>query len=236
MATTSTAVEDHKSGDLELLSSGNFSDVEVVCGNRSWKCHGAILVPRCLWFRKALMGHFEEANTRQVTLVEEDPICVDLVLKYLYGRGLDIMRSVSAEHFVEHCVSLWHTADFLMLEALKRSVERAVRDYCDKRMKELCISPHRPTWRHPQHLDQLSPWALDLVEALRQAYEWQISDLKSVLMEFIWVARTLTLQSGIASVLFDHLKDTPRFADDFLGRYVSKSWLRNSVWVPPRDK
>lgn len=145
------------------------------------------------------------------------------------------MGSVSPEHFVEHCVSLWHTADFLMLEALKRSVESAVRDYCDKRIKELCIIPHLPTWRHPR-VDQLSPWALDLVEGLRQAYEWRISHLKSVLMEFIWVARTWTLQSGIASVLFDHLKDTPKFADDFLGKYVSKSWLRNSVWVPPRDK
>lgn len=146
------------------------------------------------------------------------------------------MNSVSTEHFVEHCVSLWHTADFLMLEALKRCVESAVRDYCDKRMKELCISPHRPTWRHPQRLNQLSPWALDLVEGLRQAYEWKSSHLKSVLMEFIWVARTLTLQSGIASVLFDHLKDTPRFTDDFLGRYASKPWVRDSVWVPPRDK
>ncbi|KAK7720246.1 hypothetical protein SLS63_009918 [Diaporthe eres] len=212
MATTTIAVDDSKSGDLELLSSGNFSDVEVVCGNRSWKCHGAILVPRCVWFRKALMGHFKEASTRKVTLVEEDPICVDLVLKYLYGR------------------------DFLMLEALKRPVERAVRDYCDKRMKELCISPHRPTWRDPQHLNQLSPWALDLVEGLRKAYEWKISHLKSVLMEFIWVGRTLTLQSGIASVLFDHFKDTPKFTDDFLGKYASKPWLRNSVWVPPRDK
>lgn len=146
------------------------------------------------------------------------------------------MKSVSTEHFVEHCVSLWHTADFLMLGALKWPVERAVRDYCDKRMKELCISPHRPTWRDPQHLNQLSPWALDLVEGLRKAYEWKISHLKSVLMEFIWVGRTLTLQSGIASVLFDHFKDTPKFTDDFLGRYVSKSWLNNSVWVPPRDK
>lgn len=150
--------------------------------------------------------------------------------------GLDITNSVSKEHFVEHCVSLWHTADFLMLEALKPSVESAVRDYCDKRLKELCISPHRPTWRHPQYPSRLSPWALDLVKGLRKAYEWQISHLKSVLMEFIWIAKTLTLQSGIASVLFNHLKDTPRFADDFLGRYVSKSWLRESVWIPPRDK
>lgn len=146
------------------------------------------------------------------------------------------MNSVSEEHFVEHCVSLWHTADFLMLEALKRCVVSAVGDYCDKRMKELCISPHRPTWRHPENLNQLSPWALDLVEGLRQAYEWRISDLKSVLMEFIWVARSVTLQCGIASVLFDHLRDTPSFTDDFLGRYASSLWARDSVWVPPRDK
>lgn len=150
--------------------------------------------------------------------------------------GLDIMSIVSKEHFVEHCVALWHTADFFMLKALKTSVESAVRDYCDKRMKELCMTPYRPTWRHPQQLNQLSPWALDLVEGLRQAYEWRISDLKSVLMEFIWVARALTLESGMASVLFDHLKDTPGFTDDFLGRYASSLWLRTSVWVPPRDK
>lgn len=146
------------------------------------------------------------------------------------------MNSVSEEHFVEHCVSLWQTADFFMLDALNTSVDSAVRDYCDKRMKELCISPHRPTWRHPNNPYQLSPWALDLVQGLRRAYEWRISYLKAVLMEFIWVARTLTLQSGIASVLFDHLKDTPNFTDEFLGRYVSKSWLSTSVWVPPRDK
>lgn len=150
--------------------------------------------------------------------------------------GLDIMSNVYEEHFVEHCVSLWHTADFLMIKALKTSVEGAVRSYCDKRMKELCISPHRPTWRHILQINELSPWALDLIQGLRQAYEWQITDLKAVIMEFIWIGRSVTLQTGIASVLFDHLKDTPKFSDDFLGKYVSKSWKSTAVWIPPRDK
>lgn len=146
------------------------------------------------------------------------------------------MNSVSKEHFVEHCVSLWHTADFLMLQALKTSVESAVRGYCDKRIKELFITSSQPTWRHPHRVKQLSPWALDLVEGLRQAYKWRISDLKAVLMEFIWVAREHTLDSGWASVLFNHLKDTPSFMDDFLGGYVSTTTKITSVWIPPRDK
>ncbi|KAG8157976.1 hypothetical protein KVR01_012248 [Diaporthe batatas] len=93
MTKTTAAEVDYKSGDLDLLSSGNFSDVEVVCGDRSWKCHGAILVPRCLWFRKALTGPFQESNTRKITLAEEDPICIDLVLKYIYGGGRHTSRS-----------------------------------------------------------------------------------------------------------------------------------------------
>ncbi|POS71365.1 hypothetical protein DHEL01_v210241 [Diaporthe helianthi] len=87
MATTTAAAVEHNSGDLELLSSGNFSDVKVVCGDRSWKFHGAILVPRCMWFRKALTGAFTEATTRKITLEEQDPICIDLLLKYIYGGG-----------------------------------------------------------------------------------------------------------------------------------------------------
>ena len=29
----------------------------------------------------------QEASTRKVMLNEEDPICVDFALKYIYGRG-----------------------------------------------------------------------------------------------------------------------------------------------------
>ncbi|KAG8157882.1 hypothetical protein KVR01_012154 [Diaporthe batatas] len=147
------------------------------------------------------------------------------------------MENVSQEHFVEHCVALWRTADFLMIQKLKILVGIAVQNYCDKRMKELCISPHRPTWRHiDQGLSKsLSPWAIDLLQGLQQAYIWQIVYLKAVLMEFIWVGRSVTLQRGIASALFEHLKDTPEFADEFLGDYVSRSWKSTSVWIPPRE-
>lgn len=148
---------------------------------------------------------------------------------------LDIVNSVSKEHFVEHCVSLWHTADFLIIQPIKVLVGSAVRSYCDKRMKELCISPFQPTWSHT--VNKLSPWALDLVRGLQQAYEWRISDLKAVLMEFIWVARSVTLRHGAASALLDPLlKDVPTFIDDFLGTYASTPWISKSAWIPPYDK
>lgn len=89
-----------------LLSSGNFSDVEIICGDRVWKCHRAILATRSVWFRKALSGPFEvrqepsvvvlvkadhrnaqEASSRRVNLEEKDPIFIDLALKHIYGNG-----------------------------------------------------------------------------------------------------------------------------------------------------
>lgn len=89
-----------------LLQSGNFADVKIVCGDRSWDCHIAILTSRSTWFRKALAGPFEvrrcatssnpidtdncqiqEASTRKVELNEENPTCIDLALKYIYGGG-----------------------------------------------------------------------------------------------------------------------------------------------------
>lgn len=42
-----------------LLRSGNFADVEIVCGERTWKCHRAILTSRSVWFHKALSGPFQ---------------------------------------------------------------------------------------------------------------------------------------------------------------------------------
>lgn len=49
-----------------LLESGNFSDAEIVCGERSWKCHRAILTSRSTWFRKALSGPFEVSRYSRI--------------------------------------------------------------------------------------------------------------------------------------------------------------------------
>lgn len=142
--------------------------------------------------------------------------------------GLNVESSVSDEHFVEHCVLLWHTADFLLLHPLKFSVQQAVRRCCDKRMKLFCTEP--------THEPKSISWVLDVVLGIRSAYEWKIGDLKSVLMEFIWVGRSWIFTPFTLSTFRDHLKNTPDFMDDLLIEYASSAWIKTAVWAPVRQR
>ena len=42
-----------------LLRKPDFSDLTVVCGNRSWKCQRAILSQRCSFFHAVCTGQYE---------------------------------------------------------------------------------------------------------------------------------------------------------------------------------
>lgn len=192
----------------------------------------------------------QEASTGQVNLNEENPTCVDLALKYIYGGGkqqtshdtdflnltheleFDVVSFIPDDHFIEHCVSLWRTADFLLLNKLKSPVEKAVHSYCDKKMKQICTYGSPPTWSNLFNRKKLTPWALDVVLGLRCTYKWNIEHLKAVLMEFIWIARTWVLTPILISTLNDHFKDVPAFKDDLLCKYASASWNKTAVWAP----
>ncbi|POS77134.1 hypothetical protein DHEL01_v204472 [Diaporthe helianthi] len=236
MEENSGGAVDFRAKDLELLRSGNFADVVVICKYRKWKCHQAILIPRSVWFEKALSGHFEEATTGKVNLDEENPTYVDLALKYIYGNGLDVESSVSPEHFVEQCASLWHIADFLLLEPLISAAEKAVHGYCDKRMKQLSTIGNHDDWRDAKDRNKLCPWALDMISGIRESYKWNNKRLRAVLLEFLWVGRSSTLGGRMSSVLLDHLKDTASFSEDFFGHYSCTQWTNGAVWAPaPRE-
>lgn len=42
-----------------LLRKPEYSDLTITCGDRTWKCHRAILCQRCDFFRVACGGEFE---------------------------------------------------------------------------------------------------------------------------------------------------------------------------------
>lgn len=149
------------------------------------------------------------------------------------GRlGLDVKSAVDDEHFVEQCIALWRTADFLLLKPLKSSVDEAVRSYCDERLKKLATIGNVERWWHKDDGKKLSSWALDVVLGIRESYKWSIEDLKKVLMEFMWAGRNWTLCSDLASIVFAGLKDTPSCLTDLLGYYASGPWLKAAVWAP----
>lgn len=106
MAASSLA--DHSMSDLKLLESGNFADVTVTCGARTWKLHKLILCSRSRFFDKALSAPYkvgaartlpmsqlidpadplvlcQEAVDRVVNIQQQDPEAIDVVLKLIYG-------------------------------------------------------------------------------------------------------------------------------------------------------
>lgn len=136
---------------------------------------------------------------------------------------------------MEECVSLWQTADFLLLNPLKSSVEKAVHNYCDKRMKQLCTRLFRPKWKESGSKGKLTPWAIDMILGIRGAYRWNIEGLKAMLVEFIWAGRRYTLDASIVSTTLDQLKDTPAFVADLLAFLASNWSMKTAVWAPHRS-
>lgn len=43
--------------DSRLFETGSFADATIVCGERTWKVHKALLSSRCKWFERAFFGN-----------------------------------------------------------------------------------------------------------------------------------------------------------------------------------
>lgn len=68
----------------ELLSSGDYSDFNVICGSDTYHAHRSIVCPRSEFFAAATRFPGEEYEQKKVDLSEEEPAVVKLLMQYLY--------------------------------------------------------------------------------------------------------------------------------------------------------
>ncbi|KAL1855276.1 hypothetical protein Daus18300_011182 [Diaporthe australafricana] len=112
--------------NLDLLTSGNFADAEIVCQGKTWKVHRLILRSRCAWFEKAFTNSWKEGETGQVHLEEETPEQVTELLKYIYScryaPALAPTAKCISAAILESNVALWYSADFFLLPDLKADI------------------------------------------------------------------------------------------------------------------
>ncbi|OTA98738.1 hypothetical protein M426DRAFT_17146 [Hypoxylon sp. CI-4A] len=109
-----------KESGRDLLESGNFSDVTVSCGNRTWKLHRAVICVRCPYFNTVFSGSSKEATTSRFTLKDQIPEDVDGVIRYLYTG--EITKEFAAQGPVE----LARAAELFQLRGLmNKAVEIA---------------------------------------------------------------------------------------------------------------
>ncbi|ERF74962.1 hypothetical protein EPUS_05170 [Endocarpon pusillum Z07020] len=69
---------------LKLLRSGENSDLEIRCRERTWAVQKAILAQRCPFFAGAMRWGFQEQSSGIIVMDEDEPQAIDELLTYLY--------------------------------------------------------------------------------------------------------------------------------------------------------
>ncbi|KAG4292324.1 hypothetical protein FPRO06_13577 [Fusarium proliferatum] len=73
-----------------LLKTGDYSDLVIVCGQARHKVHKAVICPRSDFFKAACGSGFKEAQTGEIELPDDDPFAVSMMIEYLYHQKCTI--------------------------------------------------------------------------------------------------------------------------------------------------
>jgi len=102
-------------GLLELLNTGDLADVEVVCGDRVFPCHRAILGAKSPFFKAAFVHNMKEKATGKINVDSIECETVQDMLTYIYGGKIEKME--------DKAVKLLAAADQYALKNLKKTCE-----------------------------------------------------------------------------------------------------------------
>ncbi|KLU84725.1 hypothetical protein MAPG_03764 [Magnaporthiopsis poae ATCC 64411] len=75
-----------------LYQDADYSDLVLSWGGQDYKVHKAIVCPRSDFFAAACRGDFGEAREGRISLSEDDPQVVDLMIYYMYHLDYDISQ------------------------------------------------------------------------------------------------------------------------------------------------
>lgn len=155
-----------------LFESGILADVEVKCGDHTWKLHKAILCTRNTWFKAALSGAFkvrtfclamtrhssllltmrhQESKTGIVTLEEREHCDVDCFLKFIYTGSIDLQKSYPRDDAFVALMRIWKTADFFRHSSLCNLAVLAANDYAKEHAQVFCAA--FPGAEHDKEMD-----------------------------------------------------------------------------------
>ncbi|KAJ5752054.1 hypothetical protein N7520_008971 [Penicillium odoratum] len=117
-------------GQFSLHLKSEYSDMTIICGDKTFPAHKLVVCPRSKYFHRACFGGFREAES-PIHLDDQDPIIIEKMLEYLYKGDYTCQiasasgSSVNSDSVSGHGSSYFHAlmyaaADYLMIEDLKR--------------------------------------------------------------------------------------------------------------------
>ncbi|KAK7700351.1 hypothetical protein SLS64_010959 [Diaporthe eres] len=215
----------HKQNDLELFESGILADVEVKCGDHTWKLHKAILCTRSVWFKNALTGAFEESNTRIVTLDEEEQLDVDCFLRFIYTGSVDLQKSYPRDDTFVALMRIWKMADFFINDSLRNLAVRAAKDHAQEHAKAFCTA--FPGADHDKEMDSIIKDSFN--PAVSLLYGEEMSHLKS---------KFLPIYMGLAAASVHRLSNNEAFQNllhkfpQFAADWATSLMKGFNIWNP----
>ncbi|KAF2666690.1 hypothetical protein BT63DRAFT_481178 [Microthyrium microscopicum] len=114
----------YKFSELESFENPPFSDLDIICGDRTFKAHRVMVWGASKWFSKALKSGFKEAKEKCIKIHDEDPKYVELLLNHIYKDDFPtVMRNGSNLSILFHC---YRIGDYFQTQSL-----------CDRALEEL---------------------------------------------------------------------------------------------------
>ncbi|KAG8157731.1 hypothetical protein KVR01_012393 [Diaporthe batatas] len=238
--------------DLRLLNTGEFSDFTVICGDRQWKAHKAILT-KVPYFHAIFSGGFkvsthpaslgnrfdqcsDKSTTPQESTQEKitieglfEPFEIQWLLAYIYFPHFD---PFSARHdspsasFIETIVRLWQLGDYFQVEGMTKQAERNM-DVCCNELRANSQSMDRDSLSDPV------TFPVDVECAIRRAWHEDLASgpllrekLTNLCVDF---APYLKRQKSFSTLL----EEVPGFAIAFAQRALGTLTTHPSLPMPP---
>lgn len=216
-----------------LYESGILADVEVRCGDQTWKLHKVILCTRSAWFKKALLGAFEvgtflprlatylsklltmryqESKTRTIILEEKERCDVDCFLKFIYTGSIDLQKSYPGDDTFVALMRIWKTADFFLLDALRNLAVRAANDYAQEHAQVFCTA--FPKADHDKEMEVIIKHSFN--HAVSLLYSDEMRHLKETFLPIYMGLAAASVHRLSKSEAFQTLlHDVPQFAAEW---------------------
>ncbi|VUC32711.1 unnamed protein product [Clonostachys rosea] len=81
---TDEPVKELTSSLQRLFKNESYSDLTILCGGSQYKVHRALICPRSSFFEAACRNNFKEAKTGEISLPDDDPVAVKMMIRYFY--------------------------------------------------------------------------------------------------------------------------------------------------------
>ncbi|OBT81823.1 hypothetical protein VE02_09157 [Pseudogymnoascus sp. 03VT05] len=90
MAPTHYTKNDNLTSMYNCLMTGAFSNLTIICGDKTWNAYRLVVCTKSSFFRQACAGNFQEAVSGVINLEDENPLAVKLMVDFLYSDDYDM--------------------------------------------------------------------------------------------------------------------------------------------------